>query len=248
MSDNPYAAPQFPGDLPPTAGGIHGPPGGWNASEVIGLAWEIFKKHWAVLFGGVFLVSVIAGVPGYIASGVQAGAELQPGTSEYVLVQGVGNLLDGLLSVFFSIGQVRLFLQAARGRTPDFGVLFSGMDRFPAVFVAGLIAGILYIIGFVLLIVPMFILIYGLYFATWFVVDHQLGPVEALKKSWEVTNGHKLNLFLFSLLSILVGLAGCAACLVGIYAAQAVIGVASAIIFLRLTGEQVAAPTVWGGE
>ncbi|MCA9632475.1 MAG: hypothetical protein KC766_32705, partial [Myxococcales bacterium] len=147
MTDNPYAAPQFPGDLPPTGGGIHGPPGHWTPTEVVGSAWEIFKKHWAVLFGGVFLVSVIAGVPGYIASAIQGGAQLEPGTSEYVLVQAVGTLLDNLLSLFFSVGQIRLYMQAARGQNPDFGVLFSGMDRFGAIFVMGLIAGILYLIG-----------------------------------------------------------------------------------------------------
>lgn len=225
---------------------MHGPPAGWNASEVIGIAWEIFKKHWAVLFGGVFLVTIIASVPGYIAGAIQAAAQLEPGTTEYVLVQAVGTILDNLLTLFFTIGQIRLYLQAARGKDPEFGVLFSGMDRFPALFVMGLVAGILYVIGFFLLIFPAIILACGLYFAGWFLVDHNLGPIESLKKSWDVTNGHKANIFVFSLLSVLVVLAGCFACIIGAFAGQAVVGVATAIIFLRLTGEQTSAPAVWG--
>ncbi|MCB9585557.1 MAG: hypothetical protein H6718_09170 [Polyangiaceae bacterium] len=248
MSDNPYAAPQFPGDLPPTQGGMHGPPSGWDASEVIGIAWEIFKRHWAVLFGSAFLVYIVSQVPGWIAQGIQVGAELEQGSPEQSLVQAVGSLIGSLISLYFSVGQVRLYLQAARGQTPDFSVLFSGMDRFPAVLGMGFLAGILILLGLILLIIPGIILSYGLYMGAYFVIDHRMGPVEGLKKSWEVTNGHKANLFVFSLLGGLVVLAGCFACLVGAFAGQAVVGVATAIIFLRLTGEQTAAPAVWGAE
>ncbi|MEZ4374214.1 MAG: hypothetical protein R3B07_25570 [Polyangiaceae bacterium] len=248
MSDNPYAAPQFPGDLPPTQGTMHGPPAGWDASEVIGIAWEIFKRHWAVLFGAAFLVSVIAAIPGYVTSAVQAALELEPGTPEYAGLQVVGSVFNNVVALFFSVGQIRLYLQAARGQTPEFGVLFSGMDRFGSVLLAGFVGGILILLGMVLLIVPGIILSCGLFVASYFVVDHGEGGIDALKKSWEVTNGHKTNIFVFSLLSGLVVLAGCFACFVGIFAGEAVVGVATAIIFLRLTGEQTRAPAVWGAE
>ena len=54
-------------------------------------------------------------------------------------------------------------------------------------------------IGFALLIVPGIILTLGLAMSSLIVIDTDLGPIEALKKSWKIMNGYKWNYFVFVL-------------------------------------------------
>jgi uncharacterized membrane protein len=71
------------------------------------------------------------------------------------------------------------------------------------------------------------------------IVDRGMSPVDALKESWRLTNGHKMGLFVFGLLSFLVVLAGYVACFIGAALVSApVLLVANAYIYLKLKGEQ----------
>ena len=91
-------------------------------------------------------------------------------------------------------------------------------------------------VGMVFLVVPGVILALGLGLYPYFIVDRNMGPVEALKASWDATTGHKANLFVLGFYSFGVMLLGVAACCIGIMPAVAVMSVAQAIVFTRLTG------------
>ena len=69
-------------------------------------------------------------------------------------------------------------------------------------------ASIVVVLGSILCLVPGIIVGLGISQYSYLVVDQGLGGVDALKKSWEMTNGHKMNLFLFGLLAFLVVIAG----------------------------------------
>ena len=68
------------------------------------------------------------------------------------------------------------------------------------------------------------------------VVDAEESPIEALKASWELTQGHKANLFLFWLASTLVMMVGTCACYIGVLVAMPVVTVASAEVYRRISG------------
>jgi uncharacterized membrane protein len=62
--------------------------------------------------------------------------------------------------------------------------------------------------------------------------------MDALKKSWEMTQGHKLNIFVFGLLAIGVVIAGYIACFIGaLLVSVPVLVVAAAYIYLSIKGE-----------
>jgi uncharacterized membrane protein len=71
-------------------------------------------------------------------------------------------------------------------------------------------------VGFVLLIVPGIILGLMFMFATFVVIERELGPIEAMGESNRITRGHKWQLFGFVLLLVLINLLGLLALVVGL--------------------------------
>ncbi|MGE0322389.1 MAG: hypothetical protein AB7K71_04080 [Polyangiaceae bacterium] len=244
--DNPYAASEFE-ELPPV-----GPAQGnsaalpWNPTEIFGIAWDRFKEHWIVLFLAVLLAEFLGNVPEWLAQFIQmyGGLELH---SEVSLAIAYGaSFLGWLVDCLMAVGLARMFLQAARGETsPEFGMLFSGFDRVLPMLACLLIAQLAIGLGLVLLIVPGVFFACVFFIADFLVVDQQLGPLRALRTSWGLTKGHRLNIVVLGIFGILASLVGVLACLIGVFAAQALFGVCSALVYLRLIGEQTRGVRVW---
>jgi uncharacterized membrane protein len=146
--------------------------------------------------------------------------------------------------IYMAGGFVTLSLKAARGQPTGFGDLFSGgrfMGRF---FVAAIVGSIVIGIGYALCLIPGYILAFGLSLTSFLIVDQDLSGVDALKRSWEMTKGHKVSIFLFQLVGIFVMLAGELACLLGlILVSIPMMVIGQAYIYLRIKGESPQAPT-----
>jgi uncharacterized membrane protein len=153
----------------------------------------------------------------------------------------VAAVLNGVvgfvIGVFFTVGSTRIFLTATRGQPPQFGVLFSGADRFLPLLATQVLLLFAVAVGFVLLIIPGIILAFGLSMAPYLCIDQGLGPVESLQKSWEITKGQKGSLFLYALAAMLVIFVGLLALILGVLVAGPVVTAGLALIYLRLTGQ-----------
>lgn len=94
--------------------------------------------------------------------------------------------------------------------------VFAGSRYLVPMLVGQLLVAILVAVSMVLLIVPGIILSLGLLYWSYLVVDKQLGPVEAIKASWDLSKGHKMNSLLFVRISAVVdAVAGFVFCCVG---------------------------------
>ena len=89
---------------------------------------------------------------------------------------------------------------------------------------------------------PILLLAFGLSLAPFLMVDQDLSPVDALKRSWEMTKGYKVTIFLFQLLGTLIYLVA-STCALGIFIAVPMQVIGSAYIYLRIKGENPQAPT-----
>ena len=230
----------------PAAGGVGGPPGQWTVGEVMGSAMSVFKEHWLILSLVVFIAQIANAVPGIIVNPIIAAQELQPGDAEYHIIDGIRQIISWIISTFFAVGIIRVFVPASRpegqGRSPEIGALFRGMDRFFPLLVASLLQGIVVVVGLLLLIVPGIILALGLSLTGYLIVEQNMGPVDAMKESWRLTVGSKLNIFLIGFVGLGVVILGLLACGIGIFPATAYINLMSACIYLRLTNQPVRAP------
>lgn len=247
MAYNPYGAPGAQAPMTPQA-----PPQGigpqpWEAGEAIGRAWDIVKVHWVPLVFGTMIGSAAASAPQQIASFYNLivhgpGRRTDFSDPVYVALLGVGGIIGWVLQAFFQAGFIRMYLSGARGQSPEFSHVFSGGPWFLKMLGAMFIHTFLVILGFAFLIVPGVILSLGLVLYPYYVVDRGMGPVEALKASWEATTGQKGKVFVLMLYSFGVTLLGMLACCVGIFPAIAVITLAQAIVYVRVTGTEGVAP------
>ena len=71
-------------------------------------------------------------------------------------------------------------------------------------------------IGFILIIVPGIIFACKLAFTPYLVVDRKMAVIDAVKGSWNMTNGHAWKVFFIGLLAIPIGIVGLICFIVGI--------------------------------
>jgi hypothetical protein len=220
----------------------------WEVGEVIGQAWRIVQQHWAVLIFAPLLALLGMVVLGGAVQGLTA-VIIKESAEVGRVVAVAGFLFQYAAQAFLSVGTIRLGVSAARGERPDFGIVFSGADRMFSMLGVYILLGLAVGLGFILLIVPGVILLFGFYLATYFCVDQKASPVDALKQSWEAMKGEKLKIFLFFLVVALMFFVGLLACGVGVLVAMAIANVALGIIYTRLSGTSPAppaAPPAWG--
>lgn len=101
---------------------------------------------------------------------------------------------------------------------------------------ASLLIGIMVFIGLLIFVIPGIIVAMVFYFTTYIVVDKNLGPINALKESARITEGHRWRLFLFSLAVVGINLVGALVFFVGLFITVPI--TALALIHIYRTLEQ----------
>ena len=106
-------------------------------------------------------------------------------------------------------------------------------------FFTTMLVGLLTMLASMLFCIPGIIVGIGLQFALYFVVDRELGPVEAMTESWRMTDGFKAQLFLIGLG---VGVAGlvvtCMTFGIGYLLAVPVLSLVTAVTYHSLLAQQ----------
>ncbi len=97
----------------------------------------------------------------------------------------------GILAPVTTAGYMQSLLLALRdGREPKIGDLFSEMRLFLPLFIFGFLAMLATIIGFLLLVLPGFLVVAFLVFASIYMIplmtDRDMGLLDALKESWHM--------------------------------------------------------------
>ncbi len=152
-----------------------------------------------------FLVTVIAYLPLILLERAQAMAASRD-VALFVILGGV----SFVLLILFSMLSQAVILQAAfqdmRRQPVNLTESFKiGLRRFLPVIGLAFLMGLLLMLGFMLLIVPGFIL-----YSMWFVglpvcVVERLGPWKSLKRSAELTKGHRWKVFGLLILLMIIG-------------------------------------------
>lgn len=231
---NPYAAPQAG---PPVVQGIAGQgPQPWTVGEVLSIAWDRFKQFWPVLVFSYVLSFAIGQVVAYIHPALLFAGALEPGSIAETSVRVSLLVVGQVVAAYFQVGLTRIHLEAARGQPPSFGLLFSGGDRFIALFLFNLLYLLAVFFGILLLIVPAIFIGLALSIGQFYVVDQRLGPVAAMQASWSATKGQKGDIFLLGLAAFGLGLLGLVMCVVGFFATLPLAMIAMAAMYTRMSG------------
>lgn len=159
------------------------------------------------------------------------------------LAQGEANWFVGFLlglagfviGQLVAIGWIKLALDITDGR-PVSGEAI--VDRFRLVvpyLIAAVLFGIMVAIGLVLLIVPGIIAFIVFAFYGFHIVDTgETNPIEALRRSAELTRGHRWHLFGFGLALIGINILGLLVLIVGVLISSGISLLAIAHVYRRL--------------
>jgi hypothetical protein len=178
----------------------------FSKKEAVKFGFGIAKSNLLFFIGLLIIVFFVSAVASFLRGGAQKSA----------LAYLVLSIIQYLVNIVIGMGLIRIsleFIGKAKPKIRDI-VYYKPIVRYV---LASIITGIVVILGLVLLIIPGVILAIRLQYTTYLIVDKNLGPIEAIKKSWSVTRGNTWNLFFFGILLGLINILGVVCLLVGLF-------------------------------
>jgi hypothetical protein len=249
MANNPYAPPSTTvvETMQATGSSLEIPaqPIKLDVGFCIGQAW----KYTIANFGQIFLFGLCYFAVSIVISGVLSGIALAvDGPPQTIPIEGgqsltlntrgpmttVTSLIEQIVSIFLTLGAVRYGHRLLNGEKPPISDLFSQGDKLLSGIGASILYFLMVIVGLLLLIIPGIIvaLRFGLFQQA--IVEKQLGAIDALKYSWNLTRENGLSLFCLYFLCFLIVIAGILAILVGLLWALPTVWLAGLIAFRYL--------------
>lgn len=164
--------------------------------EIRYLSYSQLKGNWGtpVVAALVFSIIFIA-----ISSVPIPGTTLGPFLDNPLYIYKLP-ILQTLLTGALSIGIITFHLNLARRRKVDLADIFVGFNQFVQSVIAGLLTAVIVMIGFALLIIPGIIASLGLSQTYYIMADNPgIKATDAMQQSWEMTKGHRGDLFMLGL-------------------------------------------------
>jgi len=215
------------------------PPMGFSIQTTLSFAWETFKKRPWLFVGATLLL----GIAQILVEGFGEAFKGLPENLDPVVLMAVGLIGSAIyfaLSTLIAMGMTAFFLAGHDDpETVKLSALwhprpfwkYLGVTLLFALIVLAAIALLMLfnlvlspVLGFELsfAVLILVLIIFGaifwlaFMFAGFLVIDREVGPVEAFKESYRITNGHKGTLFGLTLTLFLINLVGVLVLLVGL--------------------------------
>ena len=143
-------------------------------------------------------------------------------------------VISWILGIILSLGVIFISLKFAKGEKPIIQDILSKKHLFFKYLISTILVSIITMVGFLLFVIPGIILAVRLAFFAYFIVDKEAGPIDAIKKSWNLTRGSFWNISLFGLLLAGFNILGALALLVGLIFTIPTTWVAWAVFYEKL--------------
>ncbi len=218
-------------------------------SEVISQAWELTKKNWLTLLGLVIVCEIITYIVGLILGPsidpmvIQQLLEKQNDPTAFASLYMTilpdiikASLIQSIISIILLCGVYQFLLDSGRGN----GTFSMDLWKRPAgnyvqYFLTTFIVGFIIYLGTLLCILPGLFFAARLQFASFYTLDHkESNCIDAIKASWNMTDGHTLDLILIAVVYVGILLLGLLCCCVGIIPAYMVVAYSVTVCYLTL--------------
>lgn len=138
--------------------------------------------------GILFLISLIIGLISAAAGALLAG------------VPGGGLISTIIITPAFTLSVVRVYLSLTKGGEPKVADAFSGFDDFWAAFKVTFLIGLFTFLWSLLFVIPGIIKSYSYSMAPYILAENKGKPaLECINESKQMTDGHKMDLFVLGL-------------------------------------------------
>ena len=216
-----------------------------GAFECYGHGWRQFWKNFLELFV-IFLIfnfsSQLIGiffVPMYFI----AFFESEPDFPIFLFIFiGIATLLSSAF-MFFAIKPIQfglnyLNLRASRGEKFEIKELFLPFKDYWNVVLAGFLSTLIVGFGTLFLIIPGIIFACKLIFVPYIVMDKNMSATDAIKESWNMTDGHAWTVFGMALLAGPIVIAGYICLFVGVFVSMMWLYIAFASLYHAVSLEK----------
>lgn len=194
----------------------------FTVSEVVKNSWDALKKQIWVLVGLYVGFTILSGLISLMISPTS------------ILMTLIASVISIVISAIFSMGYYKNIFQALDDLEPQFSAYGQQAPKFLTFFLASLIAGIAISIGMFLLIIPGIYIALRVQFFGCFIVEENAGVIDSLKRSWNMTEGNVMQLFILALAQIVIGIVGFILLGIGIFVAAPLILVTQCYVFRLL--------------
>ncbi len=272
-SENPYAAPSSAANLavdPSTSELEDIAPGSepLRIDMLISKSWDVFKRNIGIIFGFGIIYTIII-----IASSIAinsvfpgSGGTIDIGLGEaYALQQNesiTAQILNGIISLFLSLGAIRFGLNLVNGHDASIPDLFSqGRLLIRSILATILVyimlaivaipgAAVIYasfnmgssgepniaiaVLGVILALIPTIFIGVRMTFVQYCLVDRDRATIDAISDSWALTKDNVMRVILLFIVQALLVIGGMLALIVGVFIALPVIYLSSIVAYLFL--------------
>jgi hypothetical protein len=200
----------------------------FSIGDAVQFGWDTMKNNMAFLVLAVLIMWVAAAIPSGLGS---IGYRSVSTAAAFGLIFGVISFVVGM---FVNMAQIKISLRFSKGETADFPDLINEYPRFWDFLLGSILYALIVLGGLILLIIPGIYWAIKYHFYGYLIIDQGMGPMDAIRKSGELTDGVKWNLLLFWLVLVGIYILGFLACCVGILFAIPVMMVAVAYVYRTL--------------
>lgn len=169
-----------------------------SVSEVLTKGWEFTKIHFFDLLIMMIIVLVATAVPSTLAKAIFGRG----------MLGSIVNLLLQVWNAYLTLGMMRYVLSLMRGKKMEYMEAFNNMDKFAAFLMVYVIFAIAAGVGLVFFVVPgiIIMLMYG--FSIVLAADGKANGMDAFTMSSKMTEGHKMELFVYMVVSAVMVIVG----------------------------------------
>ena len=204
--------------------------GNINIAEAIKVGWEIFKEN-IKFFVGMLLIMFVLYLTPEILRGLVTG-----NIAVLLIIMGA---IGWIVQRIVDLAMVKAGLNFYDGEKPKYRDLLSDKEITIQYILGTVIYLVVIGIGFLLLIVPGIILGIKLQFYSYLILDKKMDAVSALKKSFEMTDGYGISLFVFIAAILGLNILGGIALAVGLFVTIPISFIAYAKVYRYIDGQAV---------
>jgi uncharacterized membrane protein len=207
----------------------------FTLSEAIKFGWEKMKKHFWFFAGLLILVWLVQIVPTGIANIFK---------QKMIILYMLFIVGAWIIQIIVKMGVIKITLDIIDKEEANLNTLFSSTELLGKFILGAILYGLIVFAGFILLVIPGIIWAIKYQFFSYLIVDKKLSPLEAIRKSGEITSGKKSKLFWLGIMFFLINIAGAVCLLIGLFATIPTTMVAMGYVYRKLLGEPMAAEPV----
>jgi len=213
----------------------------FSIGDAVSFGWQTLKENLGFLVLAMLVIWLIQ----IVFSGPQS-AFWMYGSAGAQVAGAIFSLLSIIVGIFVTIATVKIGLRYCDSQKADWPDLVEGYTKFWDVLIGSILYGLLVLAGLILLIIPGIYWAIRYHFFPYLIIDRDMRPVEAIKKSGQMTRGVWWHLFVFWLAAIGIEIIGAILCGIGLLFTTPIVLVAVAYVYRTLLSETPVAQVTEG--